>query len=96
MELTAKGIPLSLQAAFQEYQLERIDPDEHRFTVVERTLAYGGRAEVRWLFDRYGAELLMQWVQNFGWRLLPRRRLLFWAAYFNLQDLPQRQGVWTH
>ena len=96
MELTAKGIPLSLRAAFQEYSLEQLDLLDHRFTIVERTLAHGRREEVRWLFDQYGAEALQQWVREFGWRLLPRRRLVFWAAYFNLQDLPQRKGVWQH
>jgi hypothetical protein len=39
MEMTAKGIPLSLRAAFQEYSLEQLDPLEHRFTIMERSSA---------------------------------------------------------
>ena len=62
MEKTAKGIPLSLRAAFQEYSLEQLDPLYHRFTIMERTLAHGRREEVRWLFDQYGAAALRQWV----------------------------------
>jgi hypothetical protein len=96
MEFTAKGVPLSLRAAFQEYKLEQLDPEEHRFTLIERTLAYGRREEVRWLFEHYGSDVLSEWVQDYGWRLLPRRRLLFWSTYFDLPDLPQRQGAWTH
>jgi hypothetical protein len=96
MEFTAKGIPLSLYAAFQEYALEQLDPEDDAFSIMERALAYGRREEIRWLFGRYGTKALAKWVRDFGWRLLPRRRLLFWTTYFNLQDLPPRKGVWTH
>jgi hypothetical protein len=96
MELTAKGIPRALQFAFQEYDIEKLDPHEHAFTVIERTLAFGNREELRWLFSRYGAQQLTAWVQEWGWRLLPRRRLVFWSIFFVLDNLPRRQGVWPH
>lgn len=96
MELTAKGIPRDLRFAFQEYDIEKLDPEEHAFTVIERTLAYGNREELRWLFGRYDAQHLADWVQKWGWRTLPRRRLNFWASFFDLENLPQRRGVWPH
>lgn len=52
--MTPRGIPRSLAPFFQEYDLEKLDPDEHWELMVERTLAYGDRGELRWLFDRYG------------------------------------------
>jgi len=94
--LTANGIPVSLRPAFQEYDLEDIKPDKDAFTIIERTLAYGRRAELRWLFNRYGAERLRHWLQQSGGHSLPRRRRLFWAAYFNLDNLPQRKSIWPH
>lgn len=96
MELTPNGIPRSLQFAFQEYDLEKLNPDEHAFTIIERTLAYGSRAELRWLFAQYGSARLASWVAEVGWRLLPRRRCGFWASYFGLQNLPQRKGIWPY
>ncbi len=96
MEFTPTGLPRSLQFAFQEYDLEMLDPHEHAFTVIERTLAYGNRAELRWLFAQYGLEHLAAWVREAGWQRLPRHRLTLWASYFDLSNLPKRKGVWPH
>jgi hypothetical protein len=96
MELTPNGIPSSLKFAFQEYDLEKLNPDEDAFTIIERTLAYGNRAELRWLFARYNSARLAAWVAEAGWRRLPHHRLVLWASFFNLSDLPQRKGVWPY
>ena len=96
MEFTTRGIPRDLQFAFQEYDIEKLDPQQHAFTVIERTLAWGSREELRWLFGCYGAQRLAAWVRKWGWRLLPRRRLIFWSAYFGFENLPKRQGIWPH
>ena len=96
IKLTTKGIPHTLQPAFQEYDLEQLDPGKHQFSVIERTLAHGQREEIRWLFQQYGRSSIADWVLEAGWRLLPRRRLLFWAAYYEINVLPNRNGVWPH
>lgn len=96
IELTTKGIPHTLRPAFQEYQLEQLDPVEHQFSVLERTLAHGQRQEIRWLFQQYGRQPITNWIREAGWRLLPRRRLLFWAVYFEIDDLSTRSGAWPH
>jgi hypothetical protein len=96
MEFTPKGIPISLRPAFQEYTLEDIDPKTDAFTVIERTLFYGDREELRWLFQQYDSAQVKAWVQNAGWRRLSRRRLKFWTLYFDLHNLPQRKGLWPH
>lgn len=96
MEMTTKGIPVSLRPYFQEYNLDDLDPAQDAFTIIERTLARGNRIELHWLFSCYGEAQLADWVQDAGWRCLPRRRLLFWQTYFDLDDLPERTGVWPH
>lgn len=96
MELTEKGIPLSLKSAFQEYDIHQLDLERDAFTIIERTLARGKRDEVRWLFICFGAERLAEWIKSYGWRVLPRRRLSFWANYFGLSSLPQRKSIWPH
>lgn len=96
METTEKGIPVSLRPYFQEYNLDDLDPAQDAFTIIERTMARGNRNELRWLFSCYGEDQLVSWLQTVGWRSLPRRRLLFWQAYFDLDNLPERTGIWSH
>ena len=44
-------IPLSLAPFFQEYDLGKLDSQKDIATILERTLRYGNRAELRWLFS---------------------------------------------
>jgi hypothetical protein len=44
---TNQGMPRSLAPFFQEYNLENLDPEQAAATVIERTLRYGNRAELR-------------------------------------------------
>jgi hypothetical protein len=95
-ELTARGIPVSLRAFFQEYELESLDPDRSAFTVMERTLAWGDIAELRWLFGLYANQRLKGFVRKFGWRVLPRRRFKFWVCFFGLSAYEQGERIWPH
>lgn len=95
---TPAGIPRSLAPCFQEYDLDALDPEEQSALIIERTLAYGNRQEVRWLFDRYGREAVRAWVQAQGARRLPWRRYNLWCV---LLDLPpaqrsERRGLWPY
>jgi hypothetical protein len=96
VELTPAGIPLSLHPHFQEYVLEDLDPERSAFTVIERTLAWGDVPELRWLFARYGQKQLSEWVRQAGWRCLPRRRLKYWACFFELSDYRRGERIWLH
>lgn len=97
---TSRGIPRSLAPFFQEYDLEKLDPDQHWELVVERTLAYGNRQELRWLFQRYGRPRIAGWVQRMGWRRLPKRRFNLWCVLLDIQDpqipLVREQRIWPH
>jgi hypothetical protein len=95
-ETTPAGIPTNLRPFFQEYALEELDPERSAFTIIERTLAWGDRAELRWLFARYGSQRLAAWVRQAGWRCLPRRRFQFWICYFELADYHHGERVWAH
>ena len=96
MEQTANGIPVSLRAAFQEYTLEQLHPQEHQFTVIERTLALGNREELKWLFAYFGSQIVQDWFVAYGYRLLPRRRYLFWANYYDMAPQLPRKGAWKY
>jgi hypothetical protein len=46
------SIPHSLAPFFQEYDLDDLDLDRAAATIIERTLRYGSRAELRKAFFR--------------------------------------------
>ena len=77
-------IPVSAKPFFQEYTFSKLDPREHASLVMERILAYGNRAEVRWVFDFYGVSQLQKWVSEDGLRLLPKRRYHLWCVVLDL------------
>lgn len=83
---TASGIPRSMAPFLQEYQIEELDPDRARNTLIERTLRYGNRAELRWLFGRYGERAIADWVQRWGPLGLPRAHMVFWQTVLNLGE----------
>jgi hypothetical protein len=95
-QYTPAGIPVSLRPFFQEYALEDLDPERSAFTVIERTLAWGGPPELRWLFARYGPEWLAGWVRQMGWRCLPRRRFEYWLCFFEIDDPHRGERIWPH
>jgi hypothetical protein len=83
---TARGIPRSLAPFFQEYDLDDLDPDRAAATVIERTLRYGDRAELRWLFSRYPEATIADWVRRWGRFGLPAPHLAFWRLFLGLED----------
>ena len=95
---TSAGIPYSLTPFFQEYNLDQLEPKTHTRLIMERTLAYGDRRELRWLFDRYGKNALREWVQASGARRLPWRRYNLWCVLFELPPAQraERRGVWPY
>jgi len=84
---TARGIPRSLAPFFQEYHLDDLDPDRVAATIIERTLRYGNRAELRWLFGRYSEATIAEWVRCWGRFGLPKPHLAFWQLFLHLEDL---------
>lgn len=95
--LAPNGIPVSLRPCFQEYTLEKLDPERDAFTIIERTLALGCQPEIQWLFARYGRERVHEWVRQTGSGRLSRRRFRLWVNYLDIRDCRQRRrGVWPY
>ena len=80
------GIPRSLAPFFQEYDLETLDPEQAAATIIERTLRYGSRAELRWLFARYPRSQIAGWVRRWGRFGLPAPHLAFWRLILHVED----------
>jgi hypothetical protein len=83
---TAHGIPHSLAPFLQEYDIENLDPQRAKATLIERTLRYGSREELRWLFQRFGEAAVAAWVCDWGRYGLPPAQLAFWRLVLGLKE----------
>jgi hypothetical protein len=72
------SIPLSLKSFFQEYEIEKLNPEKDSFTIIERVLQFGNRQEIKWMFNLYSQEKILSWVNQYGSERLPQPHLNFW------------------
>ena len=77
-------IPASLAPFFQEYDLEQLSLERSAGTIIERTLQYGNREEIRWLFSQYTRQRIRDWVQRWGEMALPEPHLTFWRLILEI------------
>ena len=94
--LPGSPIPPSTRPFFQEYDFAQLDVDEHSALIIERILAYGNRAEVRWLLGTYGREQVKDWVEARGVYRLPFRRYNLWCFVFVLELKEKKRSAWPH
>ena len=71
-------IPRSLAPFLQEYDIATLNPEAASFTIIERTLQFGNREELRWLFSVYSQTQIGDWVRRFGEYRLPEPHRTFW------------------
>lgn len=97
-ELTPNGLPVSLRPFFQDHQLEGVDLKKDAFTVIERTLSWGNRNELRWLFALYSRAQIAEMVSYSGWWLIPRRRFFYWLNVLSIAEYRKSdyQRIWPH
>jgi hypothetical protein len=77
-------IPQSLAPFLQEYSLAKLDPKTAAPLLMERTLQYGNRAEIHWLFAQYSREEIANWVKRFGKDRLPHPHIDFWQVVLEI------------
>ncbi|MFZ5880918.1 MAG: DUF6922 domain-containing protein [Chloroflexota bacterium] len=78
-------IPSTLAPFFQEYDFAKLNPQADAHTIIERTLQFGNRAELRWLFAVYSEEQIRAWVRRFGEEVLPQPHRAFWRIVLDIQ-----------
>jgi hypothetical protein len=78
-------IPKTLAPFFQEYPLAQLDPQRDSATIIERTLRFGTRDELRWLFKNYSLEQIKEWVMRWGEFGLPEPHLSFWKLFLEIR-----------
>jgi hypothetical protein len=87
-----QSIPPTLAPFFQEYDIARLNPATDSFTIIERTLQFGNREEIRWLFRTDSREQVADWVRRFGTDRLPQPHLNFWQIILELTSLALQIG----
>lgn len=79
-------IPASLAPFFQEYDLELLVPQTDSATIIERTLRFGTRAELGWLFAEFPRDQIRAWVGAWGKFALPEPHLSFWRLVLEIEE----------
>jgi hypothetical protein len=79
-------IPTSLAPFFQEYDLEQLTLENSAATIIERTLQFGNREEISWLFSHYSHQRIRDWVRQWGKLALPEPHLTFWRLVLDLAE----------
>ena len=92
-----QSIPETARPYFQEYDFEQIDPERNAELIIERLLAYGDRAEVRWLQRQYGQARLRKWLSAAGARRLSRRRYRLWCVLMDVNaSAREPEPIWPY
>ncbi len=86
LTFTPNGIPTSLRPYLQEYTLEKLDPVSGEHVLIERSLEYGGRRELRWLFKQYGRKRIAGWVRDFGHSFLDPIDFTYWSVVLEVDE----------
>lgn len=79
------SIPATLTPFLQEYDLAQLDPQAAAPLIIERTLQYGDRTELHWLFAQFPRQQIKEWVIRFGGERLPHPHLAFWRIVLEIQ-----------
>ncbi len=95
--MTSHKLPKSLNIFFQEVDPTQLDLARDAETIIERTLRFGNRSELRWLFSYYGQENIAAWIRDMGAYRLPKRHIAFWCLLLDIEiPQPKRKSIWPH
>ena len=90
------SLPASTVPFFQEYDFSAIDPARQEVLIIERILAFGNRAEVRWLIATMGKKGIREWLVQSGRQRLPSRRYHLWCLIFDAPYNNSEKRLWKY
>lgn len=79
-------IPSTPAPFFQEYELTKLDLKRDYATIIERTLQFGNRVELRRLFAQYSRAQIADWVRRFGKDRLSNPQRAFWQLILEIYE----------
>ncbi len=80
------SIPGSLAPFFQEYDLEDLEVRTAAPLIIERTLQFGDRSEIHWLFQQYPRTQITDWLIRFANERLPDPHRTFWKTILEIKE----------
>ncbi|MBV6451750.1 MAG: hypothetical protein MHPDNHAH_02497 [Anaerolineales bacterium] len=80
------SIPPTLAPFFQEYEFAKLAPGTAAPLIIERTLQFGSRAEIRWLFTQYTRPQITEWFRKYAKERLPNPHRAFWRIVLEIQE----------
>lgn len=81
-----QSIPSTLAPFFQEYDFEKLDPETAAPLIIERTLQFGNRAEIHWLFTQYTRAQITDWFRKYAKARLPNPHNTFWRIILEIKE----------
>lgn len=98
MKTATNNLPPSMAWLFPEYNFEQMTAYDYASVIIERTLARGSWAQIRWLFDQYDRDEIRQWVQQHGYRRLDKRAFHYWRWMLGITEyhIPMWQRANDH
>jgi len=82
--MSTESIPRTLAPFFQEYTLERLDLAANASLIIERTLQFGSRPEIQWLFRHYDRLSIVEWIRSHAQERLPEPHRAFWRTVLEI------------
>ena len=86
MKTTTTDLPSSAAWLFPEHTFAQMDTDGYATVIIERTLARGSWAQIRWLFEQYDRPVIAGWVRQHGYRRLDKRAFHYWRWMLGIND----------
>ncbi len=78
-------IPKTIAPYFQEYDFSSLDVEKDSDLIIGRTLEFGTREELKWLFKTYGSQKIKEFVRTRGYRVLSKRGFNYWRIVLRIR-----------
>ena len=87
--------PESLASLFRNYRFRDLDLERDRELIVRTVLARGTWEQIRWLWTRYGPEVIKDVFLKdyYGLRTMPAPTRRLWELLFVTEPLPEEVGA---
>ncbi len=77
-------LPERLRSLFWDHDFAQLDWQRHRAFIIGRILEVGSWDAICWLRREVGDDVLRDWIERSGGRLLSREQLRFWQLILDL------------
>ena len=81
-----QSIPATLAPFFQEYDIQKLDTKAAAPLIIERTLQFGNRMEIHWLFGQYSRTQITDWFKKYAKERLPNPHRTFWQIVLEVKE----------